>query len=252
PAGVAPDSLMDAIAPYLTPVIDAVVPGMPAARAGLRAGDSVVAVDGNTVRTWNEMTHRIEGSPGRPLAFIVIRDGVPVRLTIRPDSVPADATGAGSGRIIGRIGAKQRSGSERVPISLGTGLHVAWQETWVVTGSVVTALHRLATGSLSVRNLSGPVGIGRASYSAAQAGWGSLLSLIAILSINLAVFNLLPLPILDGGQILLTVAESVKGSALSPRTREYLMRFGLAAIALLFVIVMYNDITSLVKNLFGL
>jgi regulator of sigma E protease len=103
-----------------------------------------------------------------------------------------------------------------------------------------------------VRSLSGPVAIGHASYVAAQAGWAMVLRLIAIISVNLAVFNLLPVPILDGGQILVNVAEAVKGSALSVRTREYLMRFGLAVIALIFVIVMYNDITRLVKNLFGL
>jgi regulator of sigma E protease len=87
--------------------------------------------------------------------------------------------------------------------------------------------------------------------TAAKAGMESLLTLIAFLSINLAVLNLLPIPILDGGQVLLTVAEAAKGSRFSDRTRENLMRVGLAAIALLFVVVMFNDIKGLVLSIFG-
>ena len=91
-----------------------------------------------------------------------------------------------------------------------------------------------------------------ASAQAAELGWTWLLNLLALISINLAVFNLLPIPILDGGQVLLNVVEAAKGSPLSLRTREYLLRFGLAAIALIFVIVMFNDLTPHVKKLFGL
>ena len=119
-------------------------------------------------------------------------------------------------------------------------------------GLVVHAVRDLVTGQLSVRKLNGPIAIGRASATAARRGWENVMYLIALLSINVAVFNLLPIPILDGGQIVINVAETVKGSALSVRTREYLLRFGLAAIALLFVIVMYNDITSWVRNLLRL
>jgi len=94
---------------------------------------------------------------------------------------------------------------------------------------------------VSVKELGGPVAITRASVSAARNGVDELFYLIALLSINVAVLNLLPIPILDGGQILINVLESAKGSPFSMRTREYILRFGLFAIALLFVIVMYND-----------
>jgi regulator of sigma E protease len=242
------DSVAGAIVPYLAPVIGKVVGGMPAARGGLEAGDSVVTVAGDTVRTWYEMTSHVQQSPGKKVEFTVVRHGSARAITVRPDSVPAED----GGPPIGIIGAYQRSDIEHVPISIGRALNDGWQQTWGVASSVVTALRRLLNGTLSVRELSGPVAIGHASYVAAQAGWATVLRLIAIISVNLAIFNLLPVPILDGGQILVNVAEAVKGSALSLRTREYLMRFGLAVIALLFVIVMYNDITRLVKNLFGL
>ena len=94
---------------------------------------------------------------------------------------------------------------------------------------------------MSVRQLGGPIAITRASVSAARNGIDEFFYLIALLSINVAVLNLLPIPILDGGQILINMLESAKGSPFSMRTREYILRFGLLAIALLFAIVMYND-----------
>jgi regulator of sigma E protease len=98
----------------------------------------------------------------------------------------------------------------------------------------------------------GPVGLAVQSGEAAQQGWSSLLGLLALLSINLAVFNLLPIPILDGGQIVINIAESVKGSALDIRTREWFFRVGLAAILILFSIVMFNDVSALARRLFHL
>jgi len=126
-----------------------------------------------------------------------------------------------------------------------------WRETWAMTGAVAVAVRKIATGALSVKQLNGPNGIGRAASTAVQRGWADVFYLLALLSVNLAVFNLLPIPILDGGQIALNVVEAAKGSAVSMRTRENLIRFGLAAIALLFVIVMYNDITSWIRHLLG-
>jgi regulator of sigma E protease len=242
------DSLTLAILPYFAAVVGSTEPGMPAARAGLRTGDSIIAIGGEPVRSWYDLTTRVQPSAGKPVTVAFVRAGVVDSVTIRPVMQPAKdgapATAA--------IGIYRRLDMEHRPTSVRHAVSEGWGDTWKVAGMVVLTLRELVKGSLSVRNLSGPVGIANASYQAAQSGWSSVLSLIALISINLAVFNLLPVPILDGGQILVNVAESVKGSALSMQTREYLMRFGLATIALLFVIVMYNDITRLVKNLFGL
>ena len=108
------------------------------------------------------------------------------------------------------------------------------------------------TGQQSVRQLSGPVGVGDQARQAAQMGWTPLLLLLALLSINLAVVNLVPIPILDGGQILIMVAEVIKGRALAARTRVILFYGGFSAIVLLFSIVTFNDISSLVKRIFHL
>jgi regulator of sigma E protease len=251
-AGVQRDQLGYAIQPYFPPVIDQVLPDSPADRAGLRGGDSVVAVGAEPVQTWAQIVDRIEASPGKSLSFTVARDGARVTLSIRPDSTPQLNPATGRKEVVGKIGAQARAATEREPVSVGHAITTGWKQTWGIAGSVVGAVRDLVTGQLSVRQLNGPIAIGRASATAAKRGWDSLLYLIALLSINVAVFNLLPIPILDGGQIVVNVVESAKGSALSTRTREYLIRFGLAAIALLFVIVLYNDITNWVKNLFGL
>jgi regulator of sigma E protease len=112
-------------------------------------------------------------------------------------------------------------------------------------------LHDIGVGTVSVKELGGPVAITRASVSAARNGVDELFYLIALLSINVAVLNLLPIPILDGGQILINILESAKGSPFSMRTREYILRFGLFAIALLFAIVMYNDTRAGFAKVFG-
>jgi regulator of sigma E protease len=115
----------------------------------------------------------------------------------------------------------------------------------------VSFLKKLIVGDVSVKQLGGPIAITRASVNAARNGLENLFYLIALLSINVAVLNLLPIPILDGGQILLNVIESAKGSPFSLKTREYILRVGLAAIALLFVVVMFNDTREGFSKLFS-
>jgi regulator of sigma E protease len=241
-------SLINAILPYFAPVVGSIKSGTPAARAGLQAGDSLTGIGSDTVFSWYDLTSRVRQSAGKELTIKFVRRGVPHSVDVRPELEPAqDGSPA-----VGVIGVYRRVDVEHRPATVRQAAVQGWDETWKMAGMVIATLRELVKGSLSVRNLSGPVGIANASYEAAQSGLTSVLGLIALLSVNLAVFNLLPVPILDGGQILVNVAEAVKGSALSLQTREYLMRFGLATIALLFVIVMYNDITRLVKNLFGL
>jgi regulator of sigma E protease len=252
PGSATREQLTYALEPSLPPVIDDVLPGSPAEMAGLRGGDSVIAAGGTPVHTWSELVDRIEASPGRPLPITVVRGGVTQTLTARPDSTRVRDPLTGAEQVVGKLGAQRRAVTERAPIPVGRAVRMGWNETWATAGVVVRAVRDLATGQLSLRRLNGPVAIGRASATAARQGWANVFYLVALVSINVAIFNLLPIPILDGGQIVMNVVETVKGSALSARTREYLLRFGLAAIALLFVIVMYNDITNWVKNLFGL
>jgi regulator of sigma E protease len=171
-------------------------------------------------------------------------------VSIVPKAVQeADASGAN--KTVGKIGAVPRTPvvHERVPFLRAIGY--GWSATMSDAGAVFRVLHDIGSGRQSVKQLGGPIAITRAAVSAAQSGIDVLFRLIALLSINVAVLNLLPIPILDGGQILINVLESAKGSPFSMRTREYILRFGLFAIALLFAIVMYNDTRLWFVRLFG-
>jgi regulator of sigma E protease len=240
--------LMLSFGPLVPPVIEDVATGRPAQRAGLMMNDSIVAIDGAPVNAWRQVVERIEASPGRPLTVDVMRQGKPVSLSIRPDSTEETDPDTKAKSIVGRIGAAPRLPTGHMAISLGQAVKDGATLTYRAAGSVVVLLRRLVTGGASVRQLGGPVAIGGAAVAAAKRGWEELLGLLAFLSVNVAVLNLLPIPILDGGQVLLLAAEKVKGGALSLRTREYLMRFGLAMILLLVVVVMFNDITAQVRS----
>jgi regulator of sigma E protease len=154
-------------------------------------------------------------------------------------------------RAVGKIGAVPRTPVKHERVPFFRAIRYGWGVTMSDAGAVFRVLHDIGSGKQSVRQLGGPIAITRAAVSAAESGLDVLFRLIALLSINVAVLNLLPIPILDGGQILINVLESAKGSPFSTRTREYILRFGLFAIALLFAIVMYNDTRAGFAKVFG-
>jgi regulator of sigma E protease len=230
---------------YIPAVVDSVVAGRPAERAGLQKGDSIVSVNGSAVRMWTQVTERISKSAGQEMTLDVVRGGSAVTIRVTPE-LRADTSDIGTLENVGRIGAASTRTVARESLSLVQSAAAGWNETIDKGSAVIRVVGGLVTGKVSMSQLGGPITIGRVSVEAAQYGFQTLLSLVAFLSINVAVLNLLPIPILDGGQILMNVAEGVKGSAFSMRTREYIMRVGLVAIALLFALVMFNDVKGLV------
>ncbi len=236
------DRLQAAIQPYVAPVIGDVSPSTPAAEAGLLPGDSIVAVNDTSVASWSQVVDHIRGSPGTPVHLSIVRDGARRDLSVRPDSTQIRDPASGERIVIGMIGAAARIGDERRPVPFGQAVSQGWSATWAFAGTIFSAVREMASGQSSLRNLGGPVAIAQATASAARVGIERVLLLTALLSVNLAVFNLLPIPILDGGQILITLVEGIRGSALSPRTREMVIRVGLVFIVLLFVFVTINDL----------
>ncbi len=232
---------------YVPAVVDSVIADMPARSAGLQQGDSIAAINGLPVRAWSDMLTTISASAGKPLTLDVIRAGRPVQLTMTPVAQKGVDAVTGKAVTVGRIGAYPQEKIERQSIGLAAATVAGGQATWTMATSVVGVVGGLFRGSISVKNLGGPVAIARTSVAAAKTGLENLWALIAFLSINLAVLNLLPIPILDGGQVVMTIAESVKGSPFTIRTREMVMRLGLAAIVALFAVVMFNDIVALFK-----
>jgi regulator of sigma E protease len=235
---------------YVPAVVDSVVAGRPAARAGLQHGDSIVAVDGTPVHDWGDVVERITASAGRALAIEVVRTTGRQTIRVTPEAMADTNLLTGRQVQVGRIGAAPTPKVLREPMAFGESVQAGWTTTWTLAGSVVSVVTGLFSGGVSVSQLGGPIAIGRASVQAAKSGIESLLSLVAFLSINIAVLNLLPVPVLDGGQVLINILEAARGSAFSARTREYILRFGLAVILLLFVLVMFNDIKGL-ADLFG-
>ena len=235
--------------PLVPPVVDSVVAGKPAVAAGVLAGDRVVAIDGTAVTRWEEVVSVISSAAGRAVTLRVARgtDTVPVVVTPAAESV----TGPDGARAtVGRIGVAVRPGVEREPVDAATAVRLGWTATWGMAGNVVQVLGRLVTGDVSVNQLGGPLEIARSSVAAAQSGAETLWSLIAFLSINLAVLNLLPIPLLDGGQILLQVAETAYRRPLPLVVKEWYARIGLAAIGTLFLLVTFNDLKRLLGGLF--
>jgi regulator of sigma E protease len=240
--------LVTLLTPQLPAVIDRVEGGSPADRAGMRAGDSLVAVGGQRVDGWASAVEQIRRSPGRALPIEVERGGLRITVTVVPDSARVRDDN-GREVLTGRIGVGNRVESHREPVSIGGAIGSGWEATWDMAGSVIDVLHRLVTRRLSADQLGGPIAIARASGEAAAGGFAQLLQLTAFLSINVAIFNLLPIPILDGGQILINLMQAVKGSPFSLRSREYMMRFGLAMIALIFALAMFNDLRRVAGDL---
>jgi regulator of sigma E protease len=236
---------------FIHPVLDTIMQGERADAAGFQRGDSVVAIDGQPVRTWSDLVLAVSRAPGRALAFDVVRGGKPIMLQVTPKAVQGPDPLTGEIRALGKIGAGPRNVARREPIGFDEAVSSGTRATWFMAGSIVGIVKQLVSGEVSVRQLSGPVGITRMSVEAARSGLETLIGLIALLSINVAVLNLLPIPILDGGQILINVLEAAKGKPFSLRTREYILRFGLLAIALLFVVVMYNDTRNWLVRLAG-
>lgn len=230
---------------YVPAVIDSVVVERPAARAGLQSGDSIVAIGDRPVATWSDVVDQVSASPGRPLDLTVVRRGQQVHLSVTPELVDDADPVTGEPVQIGRIGAGPQNRTVRERLGIASAVAAGWNSTWLMTGMVVKVVGGLVTGRVSVNQLGGPIAIASSSVQAARGGMETLFRLIAFISVNLAVLNLLPIPILDGGQMLMIIAESIKGSPFSLKARERIARVGVFAIALLFMLVMFNDIKRL-------
>ncbi len=236
---------------YLPAVVDSVVVGKPAALGGMLSGDSISAIDGVAVTRWDEVLKKVSAAPERSVTITVVRGGQSVDIAIVPEAQEVATPPTGELKRVGRIGVGPRGTPAREPVPFGEAVTEGWNATWSMGGSVLTVLGGLFRGSVSVSELGGPVAIAQASVTAAQSGLENLWALVAFLSINLAILNLLPIPLLDGGQIVLQITESAIRRPLPERVREWYARIGLFVILALFVTVTFNDLKRLVMGWFG-
>jgi regulator of sigma E protease len=234
----------------LPPVFSEVVPGEPGAKAGLAAGDSVIAVGGESVRTWADMVVRVASAPGRALRMDIVREGKPQSITVTPREYDGTDQRTGERAKVGRIGVAPKVTTKRVDLSAAQAVAYGGRLTVYWGTSIIGTVRDLATRRVKLDQLGGPIAITRASVNAARAGLAEWLGLIGLLSINVAILNLLPIPILDGGQMLINIMESARKKPFTLQTREYILRGGLMFILLLFVLVMFNDTKALVSSFF--
>jgi len=221
----------------IRPIIDQVAQGAPADRAGLQEGDVITAVNGNHIGYWEQFQQLTRSSNGQPMALDLLRKGVPVHLVVTPEK-----GAAGTGENVYQIGIGPRDETAYKHVSFSESVKIAGAETIDTITQTVDVVGKLFSGRVSIKQLQGPVGISHMAGQAVRKGPPYVVTLMVVISINLGILNLLPIPILDGGNILLLAIEGIMRRDLSLSFKERFVQVGLVFLLVIFAIVMYNDI----------
>lgn len=228
---------------FVPPTVGQVMWWRPAKRGGMKQGDTIVSVNGTPIKTWQEYVELIRHSTGQELHTVVQREGKEVSLVIHP--VPEKDE---QGRPVWVIGVGPAGQWLFRDMTFGASVKEATVETVDSTGKLLQIIGRLITGKLSVRQLQSFVGIAVQAGQAVQEGPVDTIELMAMISLNLGILNLLPIPILDGGNILLLTLEGIRRKDFSLAFKERFVQVGLVFLLVLFVFVMYNDVMRLLPN----
>ena len=240
--------------PRVPAIVGEVSPGTPAALAGFKPGDRIVAIAGDEVPDWDWVGALVQrhGVAGEPLDVAIERAGGEMQLRVAPEK---RSSGMFSSRLILGITAQPPDAELQAQVErtyflhkygLVDGITAAASEMWRVTHSTMGILGRMLTGSASVRNLQGPIGIAQIANASANAGVSSFLFFLGAISLSLAILNLLPIPVLDGGHLLYYLIELVKGSPVSEEAQATGQYIGLMALFCLMGLAFFNDILRLV------
>jgi regulator of sigma E protease len=229
--------------PAMAPVADEIAIGFPAERAGMKGGDTILSLNGKPIVTWEQLVEGVHLSGGQPLHFVVRRNGTDVPLTITPVSGMDPEGGS-----VWQIGVAPRVQNDYIHQGFVLALKDANFATLSVMREIEGVLVGLFTGKVSIRQLQGVVGIARESGRAAKSGPMRLFELMAMISLNLGLLNLLPIPILDGGHVLLLAIEGSLRRDLSIVVKERFVQVGLVFLLGIIAFVMYSDILRLIQS----
>jgi len=233
--------------PEVKPVIGQVVDGGAAEAAGLLAGDEVVSVDGKAIDTWRSLVRIVQPNAGVALELAVIRASETLSITLTPE--PFDI----GSEVVGRIGVMETQSAElskkaSVVVKHGpvAALGEAFVRTWDMSALTLRMLGKLLLGKASLDNISGPISIAQYAGQSASIGIDHYINFIALISISLAVLNLLPIPMLDGGHLLYFAAEAIRGKPLPDSVQIWGQKIGIAVLGALMFLAFFNDIGRLI------
>jgi regulator of sigma E protease len=224
-------------APAIAPLVGALSAGDVAEKAGLKTGDRIERIDGLPVSTWAAMTRVIRASPDKTLSLTVLRDGVTLPITVTPRRSESGT---------GMIGILPREETVIVQHPLGEAVRLGFKRFRDFTRLTFVTIGRLFTFQLSLKAMGGPIQIAQASGAAAESGLATFIGLMAFMSLQLGLLNLLPIPVLDGGHLVFFVIEWIMRRPLSVEKREMAQQIGLILLVTLMVLVSINDVRRLV------
>ncbi len=228
----------------MKPSIGSVRAGSPAAAAGLEKGDLITVINGTEITNWDEMAEIINASEGNTLSLSLRRQESTLDFSIAPEKVPTqNIFGENIQRYVIGITASGESYSKEM--NFFEAFSESLIQSYRITELMVVIIVKLIKGDISTDTLGGPIMIAQMAGDSAKAGVGSLIFFIALISINLAIINLLPIPVLDGGHLLFFLIEAIKGSPVSIKVREVAQQVGLFILILLMILVFYNDISRI-------
>jgi regulator of sigma E protease len=228
----------------LEPSVGNVQEGSPAMEAGIREGDRIATIDGTPVESWDQMAEMISGSGGKALRIEVLRDGASFEVTLAPDlRTTQNLFGEDIDRYVIGIGSSGQVVTRE--LTLGQALVESVVQTYRIAELTVVSIAKLIEGTLSTKTLGGPLMIAEMAGQQAQQGMSNLVFFTALISINLAILNILPIPVLDGGHLLFFTIELVRGKPVSLKVREVAQQAGMVILLMLMIFVFYNDITRM-------
>lgn len=227
--------------PYAPVIIERLEPGLPASRAGLLPGDQIEELDGRVILFWPRLSYALQASQGKPVVLTVFRKGKEFHATLKPEYIDE------MGDKRWRIGVDFRRDVIVRKLPIGEALSASLRDNLRNSLATFEVLGKIVTRRMSTRSLAGPIGIAQMSGEAYRAGIPELLMLVSFISLQLGIFNLLPIPVLDGGVILLLLIESLMRRDLSLEVKERVVQAGIVFLLLLAVFVMYNDIIKTLR-----
>jgi regulator of sigma E protease len=230
--------------PALTTAIGNVQEGSAAHQAGIKAHDIVQAIDGDKVARWDRMAEKISASDGKPLVFTVSRAGAPLDLTVVPRPMKGKNI-FGEEKTAYKIGVSPTSDTVIDRLNPVEASWTSIKQTWFITKLTMISIVKIMEGVISPRTLGGPILIAQMAGAQVKEGIVPFVLFMALLSINLAVLNLLPIPVLDGGHLMFYLIEAVRGKAVSMKTRERAQQIGFILLVMLMIFVIMMDIDRL-------